>query len=102
MYKSVNNNIIRVGRNADDNDWIVKHSNPEWIWFHAKDIPSCHVVIETGMPTKPEIQQAAEYVRNGCKNKYVGVEYCPISNLKITNIPGLVYLRSPPKRVKKF
>lgn len=43
-----NNNIIyNVGENARDNWDIVENAEPDDIWLHLHDFPSCHVIIET-------------------------------------------------------
>ena len=42
---TVNNFILQIGKNAKENDLLIKTSNPEHIWFHLADLPSCHGVI---------------------------------------------------------
>jgi len=36
--------FYHVGENAEENDRLVESSQVEDIWFHAKNISSCHVV----------------------------------------------------------
>lgn len=33
-----------IGQNANDNFYVIDNSKPTDIWFHLKDISSCHVV----------------------------------------------------------
>lgn len=104
MYitESIEGNTIQIGRNKDENDNLVKESEPDWIWFHTDKGPSPHGVIQTDCPTKQEIYQTALLVKERSKLKnlrQVKINYCPVKNLKPTSTPGEVILKRRPKMV---
>jgi predicted ribosome quality control (RQC) complex YloA/Tae2 family protein len=42
---SIQTNIIyKVGKNAQDNFDLIDKAQPNDLWFHLKDEPSCHVI----------------------------------------------------------
>ena len=43
-------NIIQIGRNQYENEYLVKNSNLEWVWFHTKKGSSPHGIIQTDSP----------------------------------------------------
>lgn len=45
-YRSVGNLEIRVGRSSKDNDALTfRHSAPDDIWLHARQVPGAHVIL---------------------------------------------------------
>jgi predicted ribosome quality control (RQC) complex YloA/Tae2 family protein len=95
-------NTIYVGESQNENEELIRTSDSGWIWFHADKLPSGHAVINTDSPTKQEIYQAANLVKERCKLKHVRkgtVLYCPIKNLKPTGVPGEVELKRCGKTV---
>jgi len=45
---------VYLGKNNKQNDYLIKKvSNPEDIWFHAKDCPSGHIIVKTENGRKP-------------------------------------------------
>jgi predicted ribosome quality control (RQC) complex YloA/Tae2 family protein len=105
-FTTSKNNIVCIGGNSNENDIIVNNSLPNWIWLHAKDIPSPHAVIQTSHPTKQELIEVSKIIKQKSKLKNTSqkmlVEYCPISNLQKTNTPGLVILKSECKHIKIY
>lgn len=95
-------NTIFIGESQKENEKLIRSSDLDWIWFHADKLPSGHAVINTDSPTKQEIYQVANLVKERCKLKYVRkgtVLYCPIKNLKLTGVPGEVELKRRGKTV---
>ena len=95
-------NIVKIGESQKENQQIIDEANPTWIWFHADKLPSGHAIIETNKPTKQEIYQIANFVRERCKLKYYRkgtIIFCPVKNLKSTGVPGEVELKRRPKSV---
>jgi|UniRef100_A0A6C0JB82 predicted ribosome quality control (RQC) complex YloA/Tae2 family protein len=45
MYK-INGTVYFVGKNASDNWRILDESNPQDIWIHLHNSPSCYVIIQ--------------------------------------------------------
>ena len=38
---------IQIGKNKFENDELVRNANPNDIWFHISNSPSCHVILIT-------------------------------------------------------
>lgn len=86
--------FIKIGRNAIENDNLVKTSHQNDFWFHLNNVPSCHI-------TSNILQKC---INNTFLNKINTLlfEYTPkapksakmiyaqITNVKRTNIPGQV------------
>jgi len=49
----VENYKIIVGRNQKENKELLEQSKSDDIWFHIRDIPSCHVIIKTDKKEPP-------------------------------------------------
>lgn len=59
-FYSSKGNKIKVGRNNLQNDQLtLKTAQKNHYWFHAKNIPGSHVILETSHPTDEEITEAA-------------------------------------------
>jgi len=91
--------IFHIGKNKDDNFEVIDNGNPDDIWFHAKDISSCHVVCEvTEDINKKDLRYIIKAGALLCKNntnklkgqKNVEVIYTEIKNVTKTSIPGCV------------
>lgn len=92
---------LHVGQNAQENQTLLEHFlHTEYLWFHLKDYPSCHVILEDEHPTQEDIDEAALVCKNHTKYrflKYVKVSYTPCSNLIPTSVPGAVIFVSHKK-----
>ena len=110
MYTEVFNGDyhIRLGKNQQENDKIIKTSPQTALWFHLKDFPSAHAVVTN--ITKPAkydsavIIRAATLVKDNAKQgvnnlQKVSVNYLPIKNVKRTEIAGQVILTKTPKTI---
>lgn len=91
-----------IGENRHDNFDVIDMGMPNDLWFHAKNISSCHVVAELPDDNlkKKELQ---EIIQNGCRlckehtsklNGLHNVEfiYTQIKNVTKTKTPGMVTL----------
>jgi predicted ribosome quality control (RQC) complex YloA/Tae2 family protein len=91
-----------IGENRHDNFDVIDNASENDLWFHAKNISSCHVVAELNDEPlgKKELQ---EIVQHGCRlckentsklNDVYNVEfiYTQIKNVKKTKTPGMVTL----------
>ena len=98
LYTSTDGFRIYAGRNNKQNDQLtLKDSRPEDIWFHTKDIPGSHVVIETqGKEVPPStIEEAAivaAYHSKGRDSTKIAVDYAEIRHVKKPSgaKPGMV------------
>ncbi len=87
-----------LGRSQEQNDLIVRNAkkeNPNYFWFHADKISSCHAILFTDKPklTKKQIQDVSNKIRDYSKLKKMNsgyVIYTKIKNIHLTDIPGRV------------
>ena len=91
--------VFHIGKNKDENFEVIGNGKSTDIWFHAKDISSCHVVCE--LPEDIDKKDLRYIIKVGallCKNnttklksqKGVEVIYTQIKNVTKTSIPGCV------------
>lgn len=99
------NNPIKIGQNAIDNDNIISEAKEADIWFHLKTFPSCHVIIECSNEypiNLTMIIHCANLVKQNTKYKNVPnvkVNYTPIKNIHKTDTPGLVIIKGKAKNI---
>ncbi len=83
---------IFVGKNSKANDHITfRLSNKNDLWFHAKNKPGSHVILQSGDFTYESVEQktldiyfSAELAKHfsKAKNDYkADVEYCEVKNV---------------------
>lgn len=90
-------NLIKVGQNASENTFLVKNSDPSYIWVHLESFPSCHVIIETSEPSPATISYAMNICLQNSKYKdikYIKASVTKVSNLKCTESLGVVEFKS--------
>lgn len=98
--KQLNRDIVYcIGTNAKDNFDVIDVSQPDDLWFHVKDLPSCHVVakIPDDITDRKELQYIIKRGAIVCKqySKYSSTQnleiiYTRIKNVEKTAIPGSV------------
>jgi len=93
-----------IGKNARDNFEVIDNGDPEDIWFHAKNISSCHVVVE--LPNQHlQTHELNEIIHIGaalCKENTqklsklsnVSIIYTELKNVVKTKTPGLVVTKN--------
>jgi predicted ribosome quality control (RQC) complex YloA/Tae2 family protein len=92
-------NPIKIGKNQQDNDIIVKAANKEDYWFHLEDYPSCHVIIENTVEnpvTNEMITYCSQLVKQNSKYKgqlNLKVMYTKIENVTPTRVLGQVVVK---------
>ena len=88
-----------IGKNKNENFEVIDNACNDDLWFHAKNISSCHVVCE--LPDDINKKELSYIIKVGallCKNntnklislKNVEIIYTKIENVTKTNIPGCV------------
>lgn len=84
---------VWIGKNARNNDLLVRRAHKEDVWLHARGVPGSHVLIRMGntktMPPKHIIQKAAAYA--AFNSKAAGAELVPVIFTKSK------YVRKPRK-----
>jgi len=93
-----------IGKNARDNFEIIDYGDPEDLWFHAKDVSSCHVVVE--LPNqflqKNELDEIIHIGATLCKENTqklsqlsnVPIIYTKLKNVVKTKTPGQVITKN--------
>lgn len=87
---------VLVGKNNYQNDWLtLKKANKKYYWFHVKNMPGSHVILEDENPTDQDILEAAEiaaYYSKGKNSAHVPVDYVQVKRIKKPNgaKPGFV------------
>ena len=72
---------IRIGKNANSNDALIKASKKHWIWMHARETAGSHVILETDNPSNILLEYAASLAAFNSKAKSSGlvpVIYTPL------------------------
>ena len=87
----VNENIVYVGKNNMQNEKVTHElAHKENLWFHVKDAPGSHVVLQKNQAyTEEEIRTCAmlaAYYSTYRNSSSVPVEYTKVRNIK--SIPG--------------
>lgn len=87
---------VLVGKNNLQNDWLtLKKANKTDIWFHVKNIPGSHVILQSSEATDEDILETAEiaaYFSKAKNSAHVQVDYVQDKRVKKTNgaKPGFV------------
>ena len=87
---------VLVGKNNYQNDWLtLKKANKTDIWFHVKNIPGSHVILQDANPSDDDILEAAEiaaYFSKAKNSAHVQVDYVQDKRVKKPNgaRPGFV------------
>lgn len=94
-----------IGRNAQDNFDVIDEGFEDDLWFHAKDVPSCHVVCLlpneiklSNENIKMLIQKGAEFCKQYTKKishlHNIPFIYAEIKNITKSKTAGLVYSKN--------
>ena len=87
---------VLVGKNNLQNDWLtLKKANKTDIWFHVKNIPGSHVILQSDQATEDDILETAEiaaYFSKAKDSAHVQVDYVQDKRVKKPNgaKPGFV------------
>lgn len=87
---------VLVGKNNLQNDWLtLKKANKNDIWFHVKNIPGSHVILQSSEATEEDIAETAEiaaYFSKAKNSAHVQVDYVQDKRVKKPNgaKPGFV------------
>ena len=102
FFENIENEITYyIGKNAKDNFCVIDIGGPDDIWFHAKEISSCHVVAKIPDLCELNKKELHTIIKKGaliCKQNTsklinsTGVEiiYTSVKNITKTNIDGCV------------
>ena len=99
------NFTIKIGRNDEENDNLIKEGGQNDLWFHIKNNPSPHGIIHCDTkeePTKDVIYKTAELVKSFSKYKdlsKITIIYTKLKNIKRTDVLGSVIIKNKTKEV---
>jgi predicted ribosome quality control (RQC) complex YloA/Tae2 family protein len=92
---------IIIGKNREDNWKIIDDAEPTDIWFHVRDIPSCHVILKTSTHLSNVTNDVLRYCAFLCKmnskaktEKKTIIMYSPIKYVKKTKTIGEVIVNT--------
>ena len=95
-FELENGEKVLVGKNNYQNDWLtLKKANKNDYWFHVKNIPGSHVILQDSNPSETDIKQVAEiaaYFSKAKHSAHVPVDYVQVKRIKKPNgaKPGFV------------
>ena len=90
--------LILAGRNNRQNDQLtLRQSAGNDMWFHTKNIPGSHVIVQTEGQELPDLTYTqaaiiAATLSGGKEGKAIAVDYCPVKRVKKPSgaAPGMV------------
>jgi predicted ribosome quality control (RQC) complex YloA/Tae2 family protein len=99
---------FHIGKSQEENFTVIDKGAADDLWFHAKNVSSCHVVCE--LPDDIDKKEMRYILTVGallCKNntnklkslKNVEITYTQIKNITKTNVPGCVETQNTKKIV---
>lgn len=95
-FKLSSGKKVLVGKNNYQNDWLtLKKADKRNYWFHVKNMPGSHVILQDFEPSDQDILEAAEiaaYYSKGRQSGHVPVDYVQVKRIKKPNgaKPGFV------------
>lgn len=95
-FKLSDGKKVLVGKNNYQNDWLtLKKADKRDYWFHVKNMPGSHVILQDSEPSDEDIKEAAEiaaYFSKGKNSSHVPVDYVQVKRIKKPNgaKPGFV------------
>lgn len=79
LFRTTSGRLVRVGRNARENEVVWRRAKPADLWLHAKDLPGSHVVLsaEGGIGERDILEAAllAAHFSKGRAGKHVSVDW---------------------------
>ena len=99
---------ISIGKNKEENWQLIDASNPDDVWFHVDDQPSCHVILKNEQQVKlrdipRQVLKRAAYlckINSAAKTQpKCDVIYAPISSITKTNVVGQVIVEGTTKLI---
>ena len=96
--------IFIIGSNKEENQYLIDSSEPNDLWFHISEYPSCHVICKLNHTTKVSKKHLNKIVKQGavcCKShskyknsKDVDITYTKIKHIENTDKIGSVIVNN--------
>ena len=90
---------VIIGKNKNENIKIIQSSEPDDLWFHLKDYPSCHIVVQgKRLLTNSELYEVGwmvvRYTNKYKDFKNLRISHCLVKDLIICKQQvGTVFLK---------
>lgn len=84
-YRSPDGTDLYVGKNNLQNERLVRTSDPNAVWLHAKGVPASHVILCTAEPSRETLHLAAviaAYHSSASASENVPVDYTQVRYVK--------------------
>ena len=84
-YRTSGGVDILVGKNNLQNERLIRTSDPNAIWLHAKGVPASHVILNTADPSREDLFLAAKiaaYHSGASASENVPVDYTQVRYVK--------------------
>ena len=84
-YRSPSGMDIFVGKNNLQNERLVRTSDPDAVWLHAKGVPASHVILDSTLPSREDLYLAAmiaAYHSSASASGNVPVDYTQVRHVK--------------------
>ena len=84
-YRTPLGTDVYVGKNNLQNERLIRTSDPDAIWLHAKGVPASHVILNTSDPSREDLLFAAEiaaYHSDASASGNVPVDYTLVRYVK--------------------
>ena len=84
-YRATSGTDIFVGKNNLQNERLIRTSDPDAIWLHAKGVPASHVILNAAEPTREDLLLAAEIAAlhsDAAASGNVPVDYTHVKHVK--------------------
>ncbi len=84
-YRATSGTMLSVGKNNLQNERLIRTSEPDEIWLHAKGVPASHVILHTANPSREELFLAAliaAYHSDASASENVPVDYTQVCYVK--------------------
>lgn len=100
----IDNNLFKIGENAQDNWNILDTVNSTDIFFHLSSFPSCYVILKCNeLPDEDMIKIGSGLCKANTKYKNlknIKVDYCRCDNIEKGDKIGIVVYKSN-KKIKQ-
>lgn len=84
-YRTSGGVDLWVGKNNLQNERLIRTSDPNAIWLHAKGVPASHVILDTAGPSREDLHLAAliaAYHSGASASENVPVDYTQVRYVK--------------------
>lgn len=84
-YRTPTGTDVYVGKNNLQNERLIRTSDPDAVWLHAKGVPASHVILNAAAPVREDLLLAAEiaaYHSGASTSANVPVDYTHVRHVK--------------------